>query len=672
MNSRYNILFEPLHIGPVKAPNRFYQVPHCTGMGFTHPNTLAAMRATKAEGGWGVVCTEYCSMHPTSDDTPYPHLTLWDEQDVRNMSLMTDAVHQYNSLAGVELWHGGTQASNLYSRSVGLGAQSMPVNIDPIQTRAMDLEDIKNFRQWHRDAVLRAKRAQFDIVYVYACHGYLLAQFLSRTNNTRVDEYGGSLENRMRLIKEILEDTCEIAENTMAVAIRFAVSGIQDKHFSPDEAKETVELLSSLPDLWDITVSDYDHEMGSSRFIKEGSLEDQISWVKKITQKPVVSVGRFTSPDTMVRQIESGILDFIGAARPSIADPFLPQKIRENKLDEIRECIGCNICYSGDSRSVPIRCTQNPAIGEEWRRGWHPENVDNDCTNTDEVLVVGAGPSGLEAGHILAKRGYNVTVAESKKFIGGRVTLESQLPGLNEWLRVIDYRLNQIDKLNNIKLFLNSHMTLHDITEFDAEHVIIATGANWRRNGMGRSNPHPVTDIMHDNLLTPDDIMSGNVPNHESVLVYDDDHYYMGTVIAEKLAETGCNVSYVTTESVPGAWSENTGEQGSIHRKLLSLGINIINFHNLVSFNGYHAEIECLFSGSRQVLESDKIVSVTSREPNQDLYLSLKALNQFQSLTRIGDCDAPGIIAMAIYAGHLIGRNLGKNVGAPLRDRVMI
>jgi dimethylamine/trimethylamine dehydrogenase len=135
------------------------------------------------------------------------------------------------------------------------------------------------------------------------------------------------------------------------------------------------EMLAELPDLWDINVHIYEHEMGVSRFVQEGSLEKTMHYVKSITSKPVVTVGRFTSPDTMVSQVRRGIVDFIGAARPSIADPFLPRKIEEGRPEEIRECIGCNICYTGDSLSVPIRCTQNPTMGEEWRRGWHPERI---------------------------------------------------------------------------------------------------------------------------------------------------------------------------------------------------------------------------------------------------------------------------------------------------------
>ena len=177
-----------------------------------------------------------------------------------------------------------------------------------------------------------------------------------------------------------------------------------------------VAALGHLPDLWDVVIADYDEEMGSSRFVAEGALEERVAYVRKLTGKPVVCVGRFTSPDSMLGQLRRGVVDLIGAARPSIADPFLPNKIREGRLEDIRECIGCNICYAHDFRGSALRCTQNPTMGEEWRSGWHPEQVP--VGGSGSVLIVGAGPAGLEAAHILGKRGYQVALADAAKEAG--------------------------------------------------------------------------------------------------------------------------------------------------------------------------------------------------------------------------------------------------------------
>ncbi len=256
---RYDILFEPVRIGPVTAKNRFYQVPHCTGMGWLRPRMLAALRGLKAEGGWGVVCTEYCSIHPASDDLPYPSASLWDDADIRANALMTEKVHEHGALAGVELWFGGGRTGNWLTREAAMDVSNMPSPTgDPIQARAMDKEDIREFRRWHRTAALRAKAAEFDIVYVYATHGYMLSHFLSSATNTRTDEYGGSLENRVRLVRELIEDTKDAVGDTCAVAVRFSVDdgGGEDGNPVHGERREMFQLLAELPDLWDINIAD--------------------------------------------------------------------------------------------------------------------------------------------------------------------------------------------------------------------------------------------------------------------------------------------------------------------------------------------------------------------------------------------------------------------------------
>ena len=227
-------------------------------------------------------------------------------------------------------------------------------------------------------------------------------------------------------------------------------------------------MLAELPDLWDVNISGWPNDSATSRFDKEGHQEKYISFVKSLTTKPVVGVGRYTSPNSMVSAIKRGVLDMIGAARPSIADPFLPEKVKQGRIEDIRECIGCNICVTGDTRYVPIRCTQNPTMGEEWRRDWHPEII-APKKNDKEIMVVGAGPAGLEAARALGQRGYAVTLLEARKELGGRVLRKSALPGLNEWRRVMDWRITQIDKLQNVEVYPSSPMTATEILEAGAQ-----------------------------------------------------------------------------------------------------------------------------------------------------------------------------------------------------------
>jgi len=662
---RHDILFEPIRIGPVTAPNRFYQVPHCTGMGYARPEMLAAMRGVKAEGGWGVVSTEYCSVHPSSEDDPMPAATLWDEEDVRSLALMAEKVHLQGALAAVELWHGGHSTANLLSREEPVGVRSMPAWQDPAQCRALDKSDIRDLRRWHVDAALRAQRAGFDIIYVYATHGYLLSQFLS-SDNDRSDEYGGSLENRARIVRELIAETKEAVGDRCAVAVRYSADvGGPDGQPDTDEPRELFSLLAELPDLWDINITDYTYEMGASRFVKEGSLESYVNWVKPLTSKPVVSVGRFTTPDTMVRQIRQGVMDLIGAARPSIADPFLPKKIDEGRIEDIRECIGCNICSAAHRRAVPLWCTQNPTMGNEWRSGWHPEQI-RDKGSDRTVLVIGAGPAGLEAARALGQRGYAVTLAEARTELGGRVARESALPGLSVWARVRDWRAGQLAKLSNVEIFLDSELDEEQILEFGADRVALATGADWRKTGIGRWHVTPIEGWESANLLTPDDVMGGAIPRGP-VLLFDDDHYYLGSVVAEKLRRDDLDVTLVTPAGRVSEWDYTTEEQRRAQATLLGLGVRIETGTVVQSLAGDKVTLACIYTGRRRDVEAASVVMVTSREPRDALY---HALSERIEIARIGDCSAPGIIASAVHSGHRYARAMdSKSEDDFLRER---
>jgi len=664
----YDILFEPVRIGPVTAKNRFYQVPHCNGMGHRMPRAVAAMRGVKAEGGWGVVCTEMCEIHPTTDVSPYAELRLWSDADIPSAALIAEAIRAHGALAGVELAYAGISANNHFSREAPLGPVAEPNDsYAPLQARAMDKSDIRAVRHWHRNAALRAKQAGFDIVYVYAAHGLALPmQFLQRRRNTRTDEYGGSLENRARLLRELIEDTKAAVGDTCAVAVRLAVDELMGPlGLSADgEGRAVLEMLAELPDLWDVNISDWANDSPTSRFAEPGHQEPFVAFVKTVTTKPVVGVGRFTSPDMMVSQIRRGILDFIGAARPSIADPFLPRKIEEGRIEDIRECIGCNICVSGDKTISPIRCTQNPTMGEEWRKAWHPERI-NPKHRDATVLVVGAGPAGLEAARALGERGYTVHLAEAVKELGGRIATESRLPGLATWARVRDWRLGQIAKLANVTVYRESRLGPKDVLEFAPDHVLVATGSRWRRDGVGRLHATPLPGLDQRPALTPDDVIAGILPE-DPVVIYDDDHYYMGGVVAESLRRAGRTVTLITPAPYASAWTVNTLELSAVQARLLQLGVIILPNRRLVRVERFAAETACVFTGQTGTVECASLICVTARLPEHAVARALladpEALSRagIRSVKAIGDALAPSTIAAAVYAGHRAARELGE------------
>lgn len=668
-DARYDILFDPVKIGPVTSKNRFFQVPHCNGMGYRDPSALATMRAVKAQGGWGVVCSEQAEIHPTAEICPFIELRVWSEQDVPMLARIADSIHEYDALAGLQLCHNGMNAPNLYSREIPMGPADLPVFSvfnDPVQARAMDKQDIRDLRRWHRDAALRAKRAGYDIVYVYA--GKLFGGpmfFLSRRFNNRTDEYGGSMENCARLLKELIEDVKDAVGDSMAVACRISVDEmIGEEGLHAAEARDIIAHLGEVPDLWDLTLSSWDNDSQTSRFADEAYQEPFVLGVKQLTSKPVVGVGRFTSPDTMVRMIRQGVLDFIGAARPSIADPFIPEKIREGRLEDIRECIGCNMCVAGDHTSSISRCTQNPAMGEEWRRGWHPEYI-RPKQDDSRILVVGAGPAGLEAAMMLGRRGHAVTLAERCTQLGGRLVAERRLPGLSAWGRVADYRAGQLAQMSNVEIFFDSALSDEDVLGFGFDHVVLATGSSWRCDGIGRALLRPLETDWTE-VLTPDDLMAGKRPSARDVLLFDDDHYYMGGVLAELLVKEGFGVTLVTSAAVVSSWTFNTMEQHKIQARLMELGVRIMPNSILQKIEAGIATLACTFTGRCQALELGVLVTVTARLPRLELANNLRARDSewlaagLKSVTVIGDALAPGTIAAAVFGGRRYAEELGN------------
>jgi dimethylamine/trimethylamine dehydrogenase len=692
---RYDLLFEPIRIGPKVMKNRFYQVPQCTGAGHPRPGSNAGHRAVKAEGGWGGLSTESCSIHPEVNQTGSTNTTMWDEGDVINHRHMTDEVHKWGALAGVELGAGGVK-DNLWSRYVAPAFDRFPSGGTPkVYTYAATEEDIARVMQMYEDAARRARDAGFDILYIHGAAGVFPVHALSRHFNRRTDGYGGSFENRARFWVEALERLKKVAGDDCAVATRISIDDLAgpwglELH---DEGLAFVEYITKLGlvDMWDIIIGGSGEDMwgedsGPSRFYKSNHQSPWNAEVKRIAKVPVVGVGRFTEPDEMVRVIRSGQLDIIGAARPSIADPWLPRKIDEGRVEDICECIGCNACVSRFNLNNMIICTQNPTALEEYRRGWHPERFEP-TPNPEMVLVVGAGPSGLECARVLGKRGYDVHLVEAKEQLGGHLRDVVRLPGLAEWGRVYDYRESQIARMPNVTVMRGTGLvTAADILDYGARRVVLATGARWVGNGLGASGPDtvPGIDAALDHFVTPEQFFAGKAIG-DRVVVLDSDGYFMAISIAEALADQGRQVTLVTHLETVAPMTALTLEGYNLRRMLREKGIKERTGHWVDKIekagNGVEVALYDRYrDGSRrtttpqtgvyprrlgdavEILDCDSVILCTSREAKTELYdgvMALKARWQdagLETVVRSGDCLAPRYLADAIFDGHRIAR----------------
>ncbi len=377
-------------------------------------------------------------MSESTDEWPGITARMWDSEDARRLRPAVDQVHAHGALAGIELHHGGALALRRESRwhalsPSGLGGElPAPAGI-PEAPKAMDRDDIEAVQQAFVDAAVRARDTGFDIIYVYAGCGYLMAQFLSPFHNKRTDEYGGSAENRARMWVETLTRVRAAVGADCAIATRIAAETNGPWGHDIDDTLEFVRLADGLVDLWDVNVGSYlnmDSDITPSRFVAEGHNVQWIARVREATAKPIVGVARFTDPDRMADVVRSGALDLVGAARQSIADPFFPQKVQDGQLDEIRECMGINVCIAGLFQGH-MGCVQNPTAGEEYRRGWHPEQFTPAANRERDALVAGAGPAGMECAIVLAKRGMRrVHLVDSGSEVGGIMRWIPELPGL--------------------------------------------------------------------------------------------------------------------------------------------------------------------------------------------------------------------------------------------------
>ncbi len=699
-SSRYDILFEKVEIGPKTMKNRFYQAPHATGFsGDLQPRSQARFREIKAEGGWAVINSSGLSVHPEFDcwGGAEPHSRLWDEDDVRNWSLMCEAVHKHGALAGAELIAIGGGSGFDARQPARAVSGTIHDTFWAGACYVMDKSSIRDLQQSYVKAAERAHNAGFDIINFGAMQGATIPlMFLMNYFNKRKDEYGGSFENRARFALETLEMIREAVGDTCALTCRFAVDTLHDTDQGIRVAQEGgafIELADHLVDFWDLqvggeTVSFWPKDTGPARFFEENFQSQWIKQVRRYTSKPIVTVGWLTSPDTMVDLVRSGVVDIIGAARSSIADPFLPKKIEEGRFEDIRECIGCNVCVARYGQGGRIICTQNATTGETYRRGWHPEYFSPAKNYKNQVLIVGAGPAGLECAVVLAERGFQkIHLVEGKDEVGGHLNWVANLPGMSSWRRVIDYRKLKLSGMKNVEVIKNSSLTTADIMTYGAKIIITATGSYWAKDGWNRTDRAsiPGADTDYPHISTPDQIMIGkkNILG-EQVLIYDCEGYFMGATLAEKLAQEGYSIRLVTPFPGAGPTMDFTGENLFYYPRLNRLGVEIITSHfvlkieekSVIGFGGLTPQTPVTWS-------TDSIVLVTSRVPNDKLYQEL--INKPDSLEeseisavyRIGDCFAPRMfVADAIFDGHRLAREIDSvNPNNPLpyiRERALV
>ncbi len=651
-------LFESLRIGPKVTWNRFYLAPHGIGLGTLDAEGSARVRANAARGGWGVVSTEQTEIGPATDMSPLREFQLFKPEHYRIAERICQGVQDAGALAALELSFSGCNVSNWTTWEAPIAATAGLVDdgagfASPVGAIAADAFALKQVRDQQHAAARRAAEIGFDIVYVYASSVLSLpGQFLSPDYNRRTDQYGGSIRNRVRLIRELIEVTQDAVQGRAAVAVRMTLDDLLDPRDDYADLAEAFDEVGNLPDLWDLTIGGMGEDAGSARFNKSEQQTDTLKRVKALTTKPIAAVGFIASAEQMEGFLQDGIIDLIAAARASIADPELPNKLAAGRQEEVVHCIKCNVCVVCDTLGVTVRCTQNPSFGAVTDLAT-PPLLGAAARNT--IAVVGCGPAGLEAAQVFVRRGYTVDLFDQRSQPGGRITDEAALPGLSLWRHVADDRIGALDRSGRARFHLGTTVMPDDLRHLDVAAVLLATGAMWERDLFGRCGDRPVTHTGALQIVSPEDIFNAR-PLGKAVTIYDAEGFYLAGVLAEHLVALGHRATFLTPWTEVSPFTRMTMEQMFVQRRLLNLGVDVKVTRRLtetVTGAVHHASI---YTGALEVTATDTLLIVGSRRPNRALFDT--GLTDTRPVELAGDAAGPGIIAQATASAHRAARRL--------------
>ncbi len=660
---KYPNLFSPIKLGPVTARNRVLQTAHVKLFTRDGHDSLrnVAYQVERARGGAGLLITGNRLVHPTST-TGMPRFAYQMLKGAMEIDKkMTSGVHEHGGLIFTQLNHFGTQATSDSADDIRVlwapsAVKSPAYNETP---KAMEKEDIEELIDWWARAAEHSREGGFDGTEVHIGHSYLLQQFASPIYNKRTDEYGGSLENRLRLTCEIINEIRKRTGKDWAVGIRLTLDEFMAGGLTNDDAIETVRIIESQCDIdfVNVTAAGYHNVFKAIEpsDAPDGYLVDLSARVKASTQLPVFTIGGIKDAAMAEQILADGRADMVAMTRAQIADPEFVNKAFEGREDEITHCIrGNQGCIGRVFKGLAINCTVNPEAGREARFGY---GTLRQAVEARTFLVVGGGPAGMKAAEVLAKRGHNVTLWEKSAELGGQVNLILKTPGRETfgWVRKdLELRLGKL----GVVVERGKAATAADVIGFGADAVIVATGAVASTSGFSIANPavNELPGVRQDNVITGWDVLEGSKPIGKRVVVIDDDGSRQASGIVEVLLERGHDVELVTRFNSLFPSTFYNLDQAYIYGRVFGKGLRY-------QLNSWVSEIEGgvvrtfnLYSGQEGSLEADTVVLAYGPKANDGLYLELKG--QVPDLHRIGDCVAPRKIDHAIYEGYLAGREL--------------
>lgn len=658
--TRYPHLFSPLPIGPVTARNRIMQTAHVKlySAGGVDSQRNVDYQVARARGGAGLLITGNRVVHPTST-TGFPRISwaFLQEATAANRRL-TEAVHEHGALIFEQLNHFGLNASSESADDprVLWGPSAVKSPAYGETPKAMEQEDLRELVQWWGRCAELSREGGFDGTEVHISHSYLLHQFLSPLYNKREDEYGGSLDNRLRLAREVIAEVRRRVGSDFVVGVRISLSDFIPGGLDVEDAVQVARILEEdgLIDYVNVTAAGYHNIFMAIQpsDVGDGYLVDLTARVKAALRRlPVFAVGGIKDPVLAEEILASGKADMVAMTRAQIADPDFAVKVRDRREDEVYHCIRANQgCIGRVFKGLPISCTVNPAAGRERRLGTIPP-----APSPRRWLVVGGGPAGMKAAETLAKRGHEVTLVEKEERLGGQVNLILKTPGRSELAWIVRDLETHMRK-GGVEILLETEATADFVRRQGADGVIVATGALPTRSGFSSVNPlvEQLPGAEQDHVLTVWDVLLEQRPIGRRVVVLDDDGSRYAAGVTEVLLDRGCRVELVTRFNALFPATATTLDLPHLYRRLLSKGLAYRLNVWAKALDGHRLTIFNLYTGAEETLEGvDTLVLATGPRANDALYHELKGT--VESLHRIGDCLAPRKLDHAIYEGYLAG-----------------
>ncbi len=648
-------LFSPLKIGTVEVKNRISFQPHLTNFAV---NCLPSERqmyywGERAKGGAGLIITEEMSVHPT--DMAYEKLIdVYHPEVIPGFKKITDYCHQFDARIFAQLNHNGQQCDGAISRLPVWAPSPMPDVLFRETPKEMEPEDIEEVARYFAKSAIHAREGGFDGIELQFGHSSLSRQFLSPLTNFRTDEYGGSLENRMRAPLQFISAVRKAVGNDFTLGIRMCADEMIPGGLDLAQVQEICARFeaSGLIDFNDLSIATF-----YNLYLVEGSMHTPLGYtiplaagIRERIKLPVFCTGRINDPVMAEKVLAAGQADMIGMCRALICDPFLPKKAFEGRMDDIRYCVADNQgCIGRMGVNKSLGCIQNPAVGEEKKWG---EGTLVKASVKKKVIIVGGGPAGMWAAKMSGRRGHDVTLYDRNENLGGQIQTAMKGAGRDEFGVIIRNEKDQVDKAG-AKVKLGVEVTAEQVLAEKPDVVIIATGSRPKANPVPGADGPAVCNVWQ--------VLNSEVTAGDKVCLIDYDGHHRATATAEFLANQGKTVHMITSSLFIAAELGPSQDLYLARQRLLQKGVTFTPDIAVMEVGGESGDktvkgFNVYSNAWNEWGPYDTVVLAMGQKADDSLYMSLKG--KVKELYRIGDSVAPRKVDMAIWEGHRVGREI--------------